>query len=195
MRRRAASGIVPAMITTTPTTGIPTGTWTVDPAHTTVGFTCRHAGVSNVRGSFGTFSGTLEHGADGSISARGSVAVASVDTGVSQRDDHLRSADFFDAEHHPEMTFATNAITLDGEDVHVRGELTLRGVTRPLELRGELGGPALDDDGALRVGLSLRGELSRAAYGMRFNHALGGGNVLVADKVRLELEVSAVHAA
>jgi polyisoprenoid-binding protein YceI len=194
MRRRRSGGIVPAMITTT-TTGIPTGTWTVDPAHTTVGFTCRHAGISNVRGSFGTFSGALEHRADGSLAARGTVAVASVDTGVAQRDDHLRSADFFDAEQHPEMTYEAREITLAGEDVRVRGDLTLRGVTRPLELRGELGGPAVDDEGALRVGLSLRGELSRAAYGMRFNHALGGGNVLVADKVRLELEVSAVRSA
>jgi polyisoprenoid-binding protein YceI len=179
-------------MTLTLTTGIPTGTWTVDPVHTTVGFTARHAGVANVRGSFGTFAGALELAPDGTVTAHGTVAVASVDTGVRQRDDHLRSADFFDADRHPEMAFTAHDVVVAGEDVRVRGDLTLRGVTRPLELHGELAGPAHDDEGALRVGLSLHGELSRSAYGMRFNHALGGGNVLVGDKVRLELDVSAV---
>lgn len=178
-----------------PATAIPAGTWTVDLDHTTVGFTCRHAGVANVRGGFGEFSGAIDVAPDGTVAARGTVAVASVDTGVHQRDDHLRSADFFDAERHPEMTFVSRQVIVEGEDVLVRGDLTLRGVTRELELRGELGGPGVDDEGSTRVGLSLRGELSRAAYGMRFNHALGGGNVLVADKVKLELEVSAVWSA
>jgi polyisoprenoid-binding protein YceI len=172
---------------------IAAGTWIVDPVHSTIGFAVRHAGVANVRGLFREFEGTIAVAADGTLSGGGSVALASVDTGAPDRDAHLRSADFFDVERHPELRFRATRIEVDGEDVTVAGELSLHGVTGTLELSGELTGPGIDDEGNTRFGLSLAGQLSRAAYGMRFNQLLGGGNVLVGDKVKLALEVSLIH--
>ena len=181
--------------TASPTTAVPAGTWRVDPDHSQVGFSVRHAGIANVKGVFRQVEGTLAAAADGTLSGHGRIRAGSVDTGVEFRDDHLRSADFFDVETYPEILFAATEIAVDGEDVAVRGDLTLHGVTRAIELRGELLGVGQDDEGATRVGLSLTGALSRAAYGMRFNQALGGGNVLVGDKVKLALEISAVRQA
>jgi polyisoprenoid-binding protein YceI len=174
---------------------IAAGTWTVDPVHSTIGFSVRHAGIANVRGLFREFAGSVRIGADGSWSGGGAVALASVDTGAPDRDAHLRSADFFDVEKHPELRFEATAIDVDGEDVTVEGTLSLHGVTGVLVLRGELTGPGIDDAGSTRFGLALAGQLSRADYGMRFNQLLGGGNVLVGDKVKLALELSAIHEA
>lgn len=174
-------------------TVVPAGTWTVDPAHSELGFSVRHAGIANVRGVFREFGGAVVAGADGALRASGWAAAASVDTGVEARDDHLRSADFFDAAGHPRLTFTAGTIAVAGGEVTVHGDLTLHGVTRALELRGELLGRAVDDEGAERIGLALTGALSRADYGMRFNQALGGGNVLVGDKVKLAIEISAVR--
>jgi polyisoprenoid-binding protein YceI len=174
---------------------IAAGTWIVDPVHSTIGFSVRHAGIANVRGVFREFEGTVRIGADGSWSGGGTVALASVDTGAPDRDAHLRSADFFDVEHHPELRFEATRIDVDGEDVTVEGTLSLHGVTGLIVLRGELTGPGIDDAGNTRFGLSLAGQLSRADYGMRFNQLLGGGNVLVGDRVKLALEVSAIHSA
>jgi polyisoprenoid-binding protein YceI len=175
-----------------PTVRVPTGTWDVDPVHTTVSFSARHAGVSNVRGIFHEFEGTLEVGAGGAISGGGSVATATVDTRSSFRDEHLRSADFFEAETYPRMTYRIRDVEVDGEDITVTGDLTMRGVTHELVLRGEILGVGIDDDGNTRLGLSLAGQVSRAAYGMRFNQALGGGNVLVGDRIKLSLDISLV---
>jgi polyisoprenoid-binding protein YceI len=180
-------------IASKPTIDVPTGTWIVDPVHSSVSFSVRHAGIANVHGVFREFEGALEVGPDGALGAAGHVELASVDTGAPLRDGHLRSADFFDVERHPRLTFHSDRIDVDGEDVLVAGRLSLHGVTNELELRGELLGSGVDDDGATRIGLSLSGALSRAAYGMRFNVALGGGNVLVGDKVKLALEISAVR--
>ena len=174
---------------------IPAGTWVADPAHSEVGFSVRHAGIANVRGHFREFEAVLVAGEDGSLSAHATIDAASVDTGVEYRDAHLRSADFFDVERLPRITFAATAVTIDGDDVTMRGDFTLHGETRELVLRGELLGVGVDDDGATRVGLSLTGSISRADYGMRFNQALGGGNMLVGDKVKLALEFSAVRQA
>ena len=174
---------------------IPAGTWVADPAHSEVGFSVRHAGIANVRGVFRDFDGALVVAADGTVTASGWIAAASVDTGVQYRDDHLRSADFFDVEHHPRITFTATSVTVDRDDVRLRGDFGLHGVTRAIELRGELLGVGEDDDGATRAGLSLSGAISRAEYGMRFNQALGGGNVLVGDKVKLALEFSLVRQA
>jgi polyisoprenoid-binding protein YceI len=178
-----------------PTVDVPTGTWIVDPVHSSVSFSVRHAGIANVRGVFREFEGFLEVDAGVPVSAGGSVELASVDTGAPLRDGHLRSADFFDVEQYPQLTFQSRRIEVDGDDVRVVGLLSLHAVTGELELRGELLGSGVDDDGATRVGLSLTGQLSRAEYGMRFNQALGGGNVLVGDKVKLALEISAVRQA
>ena len=184
--------------TTTPTTPLPDslrGTeWRVDAAHTTIEFRVRHAGVAKVRGVFREFEGSLVVDEDGAARATGTVEIASLDTGIGARDDHLRSADFFDVERHPQLRFASTAIELDDDRLRVRGELTIRGVTNTIELEGEILGTGVDDEGNDRLGLELRGSLDRRDYGLTWNAALAGGNVLVGNRVDLELEVSAVRA-
>ena len=180
--------------TPTPTTKTLAGTtWNVDVDHTTLEFRVRHAGVAKVRGVFRDFEGTLAIAADGVPRATGSVDVASLDTRIAARDEHLRSADFFDAEHHPRITFASTRIELDGDEVRVAGDLTIRGITKPIELTGELGGTGYDDDGNERIGLELRGSLDRRDYGLTWNAAVDGGGLLVGNRVDLALDVSAVR--
>jgi polyisoprenoid-binding protein YceI len=176
---------------------VPTGTWTVDPAHTNVEFQVKHLGIATVRGAFNAFEGTLEIGADlASAVAHGSVEAASVDTNEEQRDAHLRSPDFFDAESHPKITFRSKAIRSVGDDaVEIVGDLTLHGVTKEIVLHGEVQGTETDPWGNDRVGLEITGQLSRGDFGMTFNQALGSGNVLVSDKVKLRIDVSAVRQA
>jgi polyisoprenoid-binding protein YceI len=178
-------------ITTTSTAPL-TGTWSLDPAHSRVGFQVKHLGIATVRGEFREFEGTLELGGE-APQAYGTIKAASVDTNEPQRDEHLRSGDFFDAEQNPELSYRSIAIRqLDEETLEIDGELTMRGVTRPVELRGEIQGYEQDPWGNERVGLEVTGQLSRGDYGMKFNPALGSGNMLVADKVKLALDISAV---
>ncbi len=175
----------------------PTGTWNVDPTHSRVGFSVKHLGIATVRGTFHEFEGTLEIGDDlSSARAYGTVKTASVDTSESARDDHLRSADFFDAENHPEITFASTSIeAIDEDSLKIVGDLTIKGVTNEVELLAELGGTEADPWGNDRVGFEAVGKISRGAFGMKFNVALGSGNAVVGDKVTLSLDVSAVKAA
>jgi polyisoprenoid-binding protein YceI len=173
---------------------IPTGTWTVDPAHSRVEFAVKHMGIATVRGNFGTFAGTLEIGPDGAH-ASGTVETASVNTDEPQRDAHLRSPDFFDAETYPELTFESTRIEpLDDESFRITGDLTLHGVANEVVLHADVQGTDVDPWGNERLGLEITGQISRGDYGMTFNQALGSGNVLVADKVKLALDVSAVKA-
>jgi polyisoprenoid-binding protein YceI len=182
--------------TSTPTV-IPTGTWKVDPSHSTVGFAVKHMGIATVRGEFTEFEGTLEIGEDlSSARAYGTVKVASVDTNEPQRDEHLRSADFFDAAQYPELTFESTKIeALDDEEFRITGQLTIHGVTNEIVLHAEVQGTDTDPWGNERVGLEVTGQLSRGDYGMKFNQALGSGNMLVADKIKLALDISAVKQA
>jgi polyisoprenoid-binding protein YceI len=183
-------------MTTTTSTQIPTGTWAVDPGHSTVGFAVKHMGIATVRGEFTEFDGVLEIGQDlASSTARGTVQAASVNTNEDQRDTHLRSADFFNAEVNPVIAFASTAIeSIDEETFEITGDLTINGVTNPITLKAEVQGLDTDPWGNERVGLEATGQLSRGAYGMTFNQALGSGNMLVADKVKLSLDISAVKA-
>jgi len=185
------------MSTTTTSTAIPAGTWNVDPAHSKVGFAVKHMGIATVRGEFKQFAGTLEVGEDlSSARAYGTVQVRSVDTNEPQRDEHLRSADFFDAAEYPEIRFESTSIEpLDEEEFRITGRLTIRGVTQEVVLHAEVQGTDIDPWGNQRVGLEVTGQLSRGDYGMKFNQVLGSGNVLVADKVKLELDISAVKQA
>jgi polyisoprenoid-binding protein YceI len=178
----------------TRTTPVPAGTWVADASHTTIGFAVKHMGIATVRGEFKEFEGALEIGDDLSTArAWGTVRAASVDTGEAKRDEHLRSPDFFDAAAHPELTFASRRVEAVDEDAfRIVGDLTLHGVTNEIVLTAEVQGADVDPWGNERVGLEITGELSRAAYGMRFNQALGSGNALVGDKVKLALDVSAV---
>lgn len=178
----------------TTSTVIPTGTWTADPSHSTVGFAVKHMGIATVRGEFNQFTGTIEIGDDLSTAkAYGTVKVESVDTKEPQRDDHLRSPDFFDAAQYPELTFESTSIeALDDEEFRITGNLTIHGVTNEIILHADVQGTDTDPWGNERVGLEITGQLSRGDYDMTFNQALGSGNMLVADKVKLSLDISAV---
>lgn len=181
----------------TATTLVPTGTWVVDTAHSKVGFSVKHMGISTVRGEFTEFEGSLEIGENpGDAKVRGTVKTASVNTSEAQRDDHLRSADFFEVETHPDLSFESTSIEAVDEDTfRITGNLTLRGVTNELVLTAEVNGIEAGMDGGERVGLEVTGQISRGDYGMKFNQALGSGNMLVSDKVKLVLDIAATKEA
>jgi polyisoprenoid-binding protein YceI len=181
----------------TPATAVPAGSWTVDPSHSKVGFAVKHMGIATVRGEFKDFEGVLEISDDlSSAKARGTVKAASVDTNEPQRDAHLRSADFFDAETYPELAFESTRIeAIDDETFRITGNLTLHGVTNEIVLTAEINGTDIDPYGNEKVGLDITGQLSRGEFGMKFNQALGSGNMLVADKVKLALDISAIKQA
>lgn len=178
----------------TVTTTIPAGTWNADPAHSKVGFAVKHMGIANVRGEFTEYTGTLEVGDDlESARAYGTVKVGSITTSEDQRDAHLRSPDFFDAEQFPELSFESTKIeALDDEEYRITGNLTIRGITNEVVLHADLEGTDTDPWGNERLALEITGQLSRGDYGMKFNQALGSGNLLVGDKVSLLIDVSAV---
>ncbi|HEY3959397.1 MAG TPA: YceI family protein [Solirubrobacteraceae bacterium] len=180
---------------TLPQTALPTGTWNVDPVHSSVEFHVKHLGIATVKGQFKEFQGTLEVAPDGSR-AYGTVKVASVDTREPQRDTHLRSPDFFDVNQYPEIAFQSTAIrALDEDTFEIDGELSIHGVTRSLTLNATLEGTETDPQGNPRVGLSATAQINRSDYEMKFNMALGSGNVVVSDKVKILLEISAVKSA
>ena len=183
------------MSSTRTTPVVPTGTWSVDPAHSTVEFAVKHMGIANVRGRFTEFEGTVEVGENlASSKAHGSVKVASITTNEDQRDQHLRSADFFDADNYPEITFESTRIeAIDEESSRVIGNLTMHGVTREVKLDVVVQGTDTDPWGNERVGLEGVGVLKRSDFDMKFNQALGSGNVLVGDKVNMSLDISAVR--
>jgi polyisoprenoid-binding protein YceI len=183
--------------TTTQITAIPTGTWTVDASHSSVEFRVKHLGISTVKGYFRDFEGQLVVPDDLSqAKITGTIKAASIDTNEPKRDDHLRSPDFFGAEEYPELTFeSTRVDVIDENEFHVTGNLTLRGVTREITLHAEITGTEQDPWGNTRVGIEAQGELNRADYGMTFNQALGSGNKLVSDKVRISVDASAIKTA
>lgn len=175
----------------------PTGTWTVDAAHSAVGFAVKHLGIATVRGEFGEFEGTLVLGDDlGSSRISGTVQAGSVDTGEQGRDDHLRSAEFFDAEANPQIGFESTSIQREDDDtLRVTGNLTIHGITNEEVFLAEIQGTETDPWDNERVGLEVTGQISRGDYGMKFNQALGSGNTLVSDRVKIVLDISAVKSA
>jgi polyisoprenoid-binding protein YceI len=175
-------------------TPLPVGTWVVDPKHSNVGFQVKHMGIATVRGHFKAYSGRLAVGADGRIVAGGRVEAASVDTNEPKRDNHLRSPDFFDVEHFPELSFTSTRIVATGADTfEVTGDFTMHGVTRPLTLQATVEGTGTDPwSGEERVALEVTGQLDRRDWEMRFNKGAGAGNALVSDRVKLLLDLSAV---
>ncbi|MEU3922775.1 YceI family protein [Streptomyces sp. NPDC029004] len=175
-----------------------TGDYSIDPAHSSIGFTVRHAMVTNVRGSFGDFSGSLHlNGTDPHHStAEIDVKIASIDTGIDDRDGHLRSGDFFEAEQYPLMTFrSTHAEQLGGDTYRITGDLTIKDVTRPLAIDLEFNGSATDPYGNERVGFEGKAEILRSDWGLTWNAALETGGVMVSDKVKLTFDISAIKAA
>ena len=171
---------------------IPTGTWNVDPAHSAVTFAVKHMGIATVRGKFEQFEGTLEIGENGAR-AFGSADVATISTGEPQRDTHLKSPDFFDAETFPKIEFeSTNIEALDDEEFRITGNLTMHGITKEVVLHAEYQGTDIDPWGGTRIGLEVTGQINRSDWDMKFNQMLGSGNLMVADKVKIEIDVSAV---
>ncbi|GAA4418352.1 YceI family protein [Georgenia halophila] len=171
---------------------IPPGTYVIDPAHTEIGFSVRHAGISKVRGKFEKFTGTLQVNDDLASSAVNvTIDAASVSTGDPNRDGHLRSADFWDAENKPEWTFVSTGVTGDGEELTVAGDLTINGVTRPVELAAEFNGAAVDPFGSRRIGFSATTVVNRKDFDLTWNAALETGGILVGEKVTINLEIEA----
>ncbi|CAK7280739.1 YceI family protein [Streptomyces sp. RM1] len=172
-----------------------TGDYTIDPAHTTIEFVARHAMVTNVRGGFQDFTGSLHlDGQDpGKSTATLDIKMASIDTGNADRDGHLKSADFFKIDEYPDMTFrSTKVESLGGDDYRITGELSLLGVTKPISIDLEFNGVAKDPFGNERVGFEGKAELLRSEWGLTWNAALETGGVLVSDKIKLNFDVSAI---
>ncbi len=170
------------------------GTYTIDPAHSRLGFVARHAMVTKVRGTFPAFSGTASiDTADPSASSVSlTIDAASVETGNADRDGHLRTNDFFGAEEHPEITFVSTDVTRDGQTWSVTGDLSIKGTTKPVTIDFEETGSARDPFGNLRVGFEGSTVVKRSDWGLTFNAALETGGVLVSEKITLEFDVSAI---
>jgi polyisoprenoid-binding protein YceI len=173
--------------------GYVVGTWDIDAAHSTVGFSVRHMMVSKVRGYFREFSGEIVTAQDPTQSlVTATINMDSIDTRQEQRDAHIRSADFFDVGNHTEMTFRSTSVKTDGGDWTVEGDLTIKGVTKPVTLQLELNGFGPDAYGGTRAGFSAKTEISRKAYGVDIDMPMDGGGVVVGDKINVELEIEAV---
>lgn len=169
--------------------------WDIDLSHSHIQFAVKHLGISTVRGTFGTFSGTISENNGEIESADVSIDMGSLTTGSEQRDEHLRSPDFFDVAQFPTGSFTLTKATRTGEQLVAEGELTLRGITKPVTLTGEIGGPAVDPWGNTKVSAELTTKVARKDWGLVWNAALEAGGVLVGDDVKLTLEVQAGEAA
>ncbi|WP_110207688.1 YceI family protein [Nocardioides daejeonensis] len=171
-----------------------TGDYTIDAAHTQIGFQARHAMVTNVRGAFKEFEGTAHIDAANPANSKVdlTIAVNSVDTGVADRDGHLASADFFDVEQFPTITFTSTSVERDGDDWAITGDLTIKGTTKPVTIDFEFVGSAQDPFGNTRVGFEGEVAVNRKDWGLTWNAALETGGVLVSEKVKLKFDVSAI---
>ncbi|MFW3172276.1 YceI family protein [Geodermatophilus sp. CPCC 206100] len=179
--------------TVTQIPGYVVGTWDIDASHSTVGFSVRHMMVSKVRGYFRDFSGeivTAEDPARSTVTA--TIDLGSIDTRQEQRDAHIRSADFFDVDNHPQMTFRSTSVRTDGADWFVEGDLSIKGRSKPVTLALELNGFGPDAYGGTRAGFSARTEINRNDFGVDIKMPMDGGGVVVGDKITVELEIEAV---
>lgn len=176
-------------------TDLTAGTWAIDPVHSSINFSVRHLMVSKVRGSFETFSGAITVAEDGSPSVSASIDVTSINTSNEQRDAHVRSADFFDAENHPTATFVSTGVRPDGDDYIVDGDFTLKGVTKPVSLKLEYNGvnPGMGQ-GAV-AGFEASVVLNRKDFGIDIDMPLETGGTVVGDKVTITLEIEALKQA
>ncbi len=173
-------------------TELPAGTWNVDASHSELGFVARHLMVTKVRGQFKEFEGTVKVGDDlASSQVTALVQLASIDTGSADRDGHLKSADFFGVEENPTMSFTSTEVTEDS----LTGDLTIKGITRPVTFDLEFNGLATDPWGNTKAGFEASTEINRKDFGLEWNVALEGGGVLVSDKVKINLDIQLVKAA
>ena len=182
-------------MTTTLTTRAEATTWQLDPAHTEIGFEVKHMMFAKVRGRFTDFDGSITLGAEGNedgSSAQVVIKAASIETGQAQRDEHLRSADFFDVEQFPELTFRSRSVERQGDALLLRGDLTIRDVTKEVVLTVTESGEGVDPWGNQRVGYSATSVIDRREFGLEWNQALEMGGVLVGNEVKLIIEAQAV---
>lgn len=183
------------MTTESTPSGLGVGTWTLDGSHSEVGFSVRHAGISKVRGKFSEVEATATVGqvlADSSVTA--TIKTESFFSGDPNRDAHVRSGDFLDAEQFPEMTFVSTSLTGQGETYALAGDLTIRGITLPATFETEFNGSVVDPFGTTRAGFSGQTMISRKDFGLTWNAALEAGGVLVGDKVTISLELEFIQA-
>ncbi|MFE6130928.1 YceI family protein [Streptomyces sp. NPDC056437] len=168
-------------------------TWTIDPVHSSVGFSVRHLMVSKVRGSFERFSGEIIVAEDPLLSsARVEIDMSSIDTRNEDRDNDLRSTNFFESDRYPVMTFVTTGVRGSGTDYTVTGDLTIKGTTRPVELDVEFNGVQVDSPLGTRAGFAATTEISRKEFGISFDMPLEGGGTVVGDKIKIDLDIQAV---
>ncbi|HUZ25584.1 MAG TPA: YceI family protein [Streptosporangiaceae bacterium] len=182
-------------VSTSAIPGYVAGKWSIDPVHSEVGFSVRHMMVSKVRGRFTEFSGEIVTGdnpTDSSVTAE--ISLASINTGSEQRDDHIKSADFFEVETYPTMTYQSTGVRADGDDFIVDGDLTLKGVTKSVALRLELNGFGPDPYGGTRAGFTATTEINRREFNVNFSAPMQNGGAVVADKIAIHLEIEAVLA-
>lgn len=170
-----------------------TGTWEIDSSHSTVGFAVKHAMVSTTRGHFASFTGgaTIDAANPETSSAWLEIDASSIQTGNEQRDGHLRSADFWDADNNPKITFKSTSAKLDGDDLVLTGDLTIKGVSKSVDITWEFNGLAKDPWGTSKAGFDGSATISRSDWGLTWNSALETGGFLIADKIKLVLEIEA----
>ena len=180
---------------TTATSALSAGTWAIDPVHSTVDFTVRHLVVSKVRGTFEEFSGVITVAADGTPSVSAGINVASLNTGNEQRDGHVKSADFFDAENYPVATFVSTAVRPNGDRYAVDGDFTLKGITRPVTLDLEFNGVSPGQGYGEVAGFEASVTINRKDYGITIDMPMEGGGAVVGDKVVINLNIEALHQA
>jgi len=174
------------------TTAVPAGTWVIDPSHSEVGFTARHLMVSKVRGSFDKFSGTLTVADDFKASkVEATIDATSVNTRDENRDNHLRTNEFFGVEEHPTWSFVSTGLTSKGSDYALAGDLTIKGITKPVTLNLEVLGVNKDPWGNTKAGFSASTKINRKDFGVEWNAPLEAGGFLVGDDVTLNLEIQA----
>jgi polyisoprenoid-binding protein YceI len=177
------------MSSTQQATGVPTGTWTIDPVHSSIGFAVTHSGVMTFRGTFDEFRATLVEGR-----LEGTARVASVRVDDPNLAGHLQTPDFFDAEQHPELRFVSKSIEREGDRISIDGDLTLRGVTRPVEIGGTATGPITDGYGNERIGFDLETVVNRRDFGINWGADLPSGGPMLADEVTITANLALVHA-
>jgi polyisoprenoid-binding protein YceI len=169
-------------------TALPTGTWASDPTHSTIDFTVKHMLVGKFRASVPTFAATLVVDG-GSSTLEGTASVASIVASDDNLTAHLQAPDFFDAERYPEIRFAATSIEVSGDEVTAQGELTVKGVTLPIELKGEFSGPATDPYGGERIGLDLTTTFDRTKFGLTFNAPMPNGGFILSNDVRVTAQL------
>ncbi|MER5604049.1 YceI family protein [Streptomyces sp. NPDC002265] len=193
--RKSSAPQAAATVAANPYAAAISGAYTIDPTHSTFGFVARHAMVTNVKGKFNNFAGSLHLDGRNPAASTATIDITmdSIDTGSADRDGHLKSADFFKTDEFPVMTFrSTKAEALGGDDFRITGDLTILGVTKPLSIDLEFSGVAKDPFGNERVGFEGKAEILRSEWGLTWNAALETGGVLVSDKIKLHFDISAI---